>query len=65
MGDVETIEKLIRDEVIKKLENCKTRDDVQDVIGQLKSSFIADVECAFDNLFLNYCEKNNLEWEDK
>lgn len=65
MNDVETIKNLIKDEVLNKLnhEGCKTKNDVEDIIGPLKSNFIADVECAFDDLFLEYCEKNNLKWE--
>lgn len=64
MGDVETITNLIEDEVLKKLKGCKSKDEVYKIIEQLQESFIADVECAFNNIGSDYCYENNLEWEE-
>jgi hypothetical protein len=66
MSDADEIELSITDNVYKILDKkkCKTKDEVVDIIGQLKYKFIDDVECAFDNILDNYCEKHNLEWEE-
>lgn len=58
---------LLVDEIFAKLkeENPKTSDEALEIIESIRYKIEGRIDTALDDIFDDYCEENNLKWEDE
>lgn len=66
MGRIDDIYLQYCDEVDKEVKsrNAKTKEEVYEIVEEMKSDLIQDVDCAFDDIAYYYCEENQICYED-
>lgn len=58
---------LLVDEIFAKLkeEKPKTSDEALEIMNYIRYKIEDKIDTALDDIFDDYCEENNLKWEDK